>query len=360
MSVTMKDIAMLAGVSRQVVSAALYGNGGNSRISPAKKEQIQKLARELNYVPNKSARALVGAPTGVVGIASSTGTGWYAQVEAEIGALLFPEGYNTLVCQYGRKNYSYSSQIVELVSHGTDGVVILNSLNEVELRGCLHVPHVFGSHNNENGFDVGIDNQRIGYIATRHLLEHGHDKVVYVTIAAHSAPRRIDGWRQAHQERNIHIDNQDVLTLCDIDGRIDKMLEYLKKRKATALFCSNDYVAAKVLCSLLANGIRVPEDIAIIGCDGYTFTDFCPVSLTTVIQPIHDQAQAIVNLLLERIRKKEVNAGFANIKIEPYLLKGGSCGCPNRTIDALYRINTPMSLEMDFRLNFNKELKEDA
>ena len=87
MSVTIKDIAMLAGVSHQAVSAALNGNG-SSRVSAVKKEKILKIARELNYVPNAIARKFVGGNTKAIGIVTSMDSGWNIHLVSEICSLL--------------------------------------------------------------------------------------------------------------------------------------------------------------------------------------------------------------------------------------------------------------------------------
>ncbi len=358
MSVTMKDIAMLAGVSQQAVSAAFSGKG-SSKVSASKREKILKIAAELNYVPNTTAQALAGGQTKAVGIVASLDMGWHQQLVSEICMLLTSRGYKTLTSHCGHSISCATNSLAELVSRGVDGVIILSSESNNELKNRLNLPYVFGSHSNKGGYDVGVNNELTGYLGTRHLLEHGHKKVMFLCVMDNLGNVRIQGWRRAHLEAGIEPDDELILLLRDIDGRIDKLLEFIKKHKISAIFGSNDYVAAKTMYALIRHGIRVPEDIALIGCDGYSFTEFCPVPLTTIIQPIRPQAMAIVDLLLERIENKKIKTELANINIAPHLWTGRSCGCRKEDFTELYRINTLPSLEKNLKLNFNINILED-
>jgi DNA-binding LacI/PurR family transcriptional regulator len=360
MSVTIKDIAMLAGVSHQAVSAALNGNG-SSRVSAVNKEKICRIARELNYVPNAIARKFVGGNTKAIGIVSAVYPGWNMHLMGEICLLLTSKGYHTLINHFsGGTSFSPQSTLLELVSRGIDGVIILNSNSRKELRKGLTVPCVFGSHNHLDGYDVAVNNETTGYIGTRHLLAHGHDRVMYLSVMHHPGNERLQGWERAHAERNIAVTPEDAVALRDIGGSFSNLMEIIRARRFRAVFCSNDYIAAKLMKALLTHGVRVPEDIAIMGCDGHSFIEFGPVSLSTVIQPIRPQAEAIVDLMLKRIETRETGSRPADINVEPLLHLGGSCGCrPETEMEELYRINTLGALEKDMMLNFNKNILED-
>ncbi len=356
MSVTIKDIAMLAGVSHQAVSSALNGNG-SSRVSAEKKERIQKIAKELNYIPNAIARKLVNGNTKAIGIVSSMHSGWNLHLISEICESVTAHGYNTLLSHFSDANHCALDSLLELVSRGVDGVIILNSDSIEELQRGLNIPYVFGSCNNRAGYDVAISSESIGYLATRHLLEHGHEKVAHIRVMMFK-DAKIKGWKRAQAERGIQVSDSDIICLRDIDGQVDALLEFIRRRKVTALFCSNDFVAAKIMRALQENGIRVPDDVAIIGCDGRSFVEFGTTTLTTVLQPLRLEAQKIVELMLERIRTQELRPDLANINIEPRLWLGGSCGCPRHKLSELYRINTPDTLEKDLKLNFNQDIIE--
>lgn len=357
MAVTIKDIAQLAGISFQAVSATLNGNG-SSRVSQANRDKIIRIARELNYVPNTVARFLAGGRTGLVGIITGAAHSiWNNLIAAECSEYLLVRGYASLTSHY---IFSDSNQITpyhKLIQHGVDGLIILNSGEEKTIYE-LGVPRVFGSHYNKCGHDVGIDNKLTGYIGTKHLLEHGHGKVLYLNIKLYPDDERIRGWRLAHQEKGIDINDDYILSLNQIEGSFEKMMRTLKKLKITAIFASNDYVAGRTMRYLTDRKVRIPEDIAIIGCDGASFTEFCHPPLATVQQPIRPQVEKMVDLLLERIENKELNSPLANIHFEPRLLPNTSCGCQTRPLTSHYRLNSSASLERDLKLNFNQNQED--
>lgn len=357
MAVTIKDIAQLAGVSFQAVSATLNANG-SSRVSQAKRDKIISIARELNYVPNTVARSLVGGRTGIIGIIGGAAHSiWNNLIAAECSEYLLVKGYTTLISHYMYSDYSHTAPHYKLIRHGIDGLIILNSEGEKAMSE-LDVPRVFGSHYNKCGYDVGIDNKLTGYIGARHLLEHGHAKVLYLNIKLYPGDERIRGWRLAHQEKGVEINDDHLLSLNQAGGSFETMMRTLKKLKITAIFASNDYVAGRTMRYLSDQGIRIPEDIAIIGCDGASFTEFCRTPLATVQQPIRSQVEKMVELLLARIKNKELNSPLAGINIEPKLLSNASCGCPARPLTSHYRLNSSASIERDFKLNFNQNQED--
>lgn len=353
MSVTMKDIAILAGVSKQTVAAALSGNG-SSRVSAAKKEMIRKLAQELHYIPNAAALALSGQQTKSIGIVASMSQSWNNVLAGEICQLLPTYGYNTLTSHLEWGNLCGEGSVYELISRGVDGLIILNLGSRERIRK-LRVPHVLGSHMQNDGYDVGVDNHRTGYVGTRHLIEHGHRQVAYITIQKPDK-LRLAGWRQAHLDCGIDISDDYILQFRKIDGQIGALIDFLRRKEIKAIFASNDYVAALLMRSLIDCGMKVPEDIAIVGCDGYSFAEFCPVPLTTVLQPVRKQAEAIVELILKRIQDRELSSEPANINVEPKLWIGGSCGCPVRKLPQLYRISAAATLEKVYKLNYNQDI----
>ena len=352
----MKDIAMLAGVSQQAVSAALNGNG-SSRVSAEKREKIRKLARELHYVPNAAARSLSGGKTRTIGLLGSINGTYSGILIGEICEILISRGYNTLISYYSWTTYPATTMLGELVSRGVDGVIMMDAANRTELEREQKVPFVFCSHEWPQYDDIGTDDELTGYLGTSHLLDHGHQRVFFVApMDVPHKKQRVLGWERAHRERGIPVVGGMMISLRALDGNVDHFLKLVKREHVTALFCSNDYVGSKILKTCWERGIRIPEDISIVGCDGLSFTEFCPVTLTTVIQPVGPVAEGCVELLLERIRKQELHTPPAGIRIKPVLHRGSSCGCHASAISKLYRINTTGSLEKDGMMNFNQNI----
>jgi DNA-binding LacI/PurR family transcriptional regulator len=109
-----------------------------------------------------------------------------------------------------------------------------------------------------------------------------------------------------------------------------KIISLIRSGKIRAGLCSNDLVAGYLIQMLQFNGIRVPEDFAVIGFDGMSFSEFLKPNLTTVIQPLREIAIAAVKILLQKIEKKELKRTAHPKKLEPLLHVGESCGCKNK------------------------------
>jgi DNA-binding LacI/PurR family transcriptional regulator len=353
----MKDIAMMVGVSRQAVSSALNGNN-SCRISEEKCKEIKRVARELNYVSNSAARSLKGAPSKTIGFMGPMLTsGLNSALINEIAQMLIAKGYNILYNDYTYSNFNATEAVLGLLARGVDGIIIYGSEEVDVLEAKQTVPYLFYSHNNHKRMDVGVDNEYGGYLATKHLLEHGHKKVANLIIQSCQLPNAKNlGWRQAHEEAGIEVNDDDIVILRDLDGSVGSAINHLKRRHVTAIFAFNDFIASKLIKVLTQRGIKVPEDIAVVGYDGYSFSEFCTPSLTTIVQPVRQQAEIGVELLLERIENKELHSKPANKLIKPVLYKGASCGCRERIIDDFYRINVFNTLEKDAKMNFDIDI----
>ena len=357
MSVTLKDIALLAGVSYQAVSAVLNGKG-SSRVSESTREKILRISKEVNYVSNVAARSLKGASSKTIGFMGPImSSGLNSALIGEISQMLIAKGYNILYNDYSSANLKATDALLNLLARGVDGIIIYNSEATRSFEEKQTVPYLFYSHNNHKFMDVGVDNEYGGYLATKHLMEHGHQKVLFLTVREHQKKgSRCMGWRRAHEEAGIAVTEEDIVVLREFDGNVEKTVNYLKRKKVTAIFTSNDFIAVKLIRILFQNGIKVPDDIAVIGYDGYSFCESSTPSLTTVVQPIRPQAEFGVELLLKRIENKELHSVPANHFIKPFLYTGESCGCQGKKIDNFYRINTFNTLEKDAKINFNIDI----
>ena len=340
MSVTMKELARLAGVSRQAVSAT-FNQSSHSRVSPKTREKILRLSKLIDFVPNQAARQLNGIRNHLIGITAiprNSGIGIVLQME--IATLLQQHGYGILTESIALDAFDPKSGLNEFRMRRVEGVMAFSVPAPFEQPKSSAVPIVYCSaHNLGRGFDIETDRFNGGYIAAEHLLQHGRKKPVFLALNEEGSynQEKFNGFRKALQEHGLKITKDDFLT-CEKSPSAAKMAEHLRKLKPDAILCANDYIAAKMIIALQKIACRVPEDIAIIGFDGYAFCDFTPVSLTTVVQPIKEQAEMAVNLLFERIKNKETQCKFANLKLKPILRLAASCGCkpsiPDKMDDA--------------------------
>ncbi len=347
MPVTQKDIAMLMGISRQAVAAALEGDG-SSRVSARTREKVQKLARELNYIPNAAARKLRGGDSRTIGILAPSGMPHSNTVYAEVCHILRSSAYTVLTMDHAAGELPQLCH--QLASCGVCGIIVMDCINTPsKLLPMPDLPIVF-CRTKLGWSDIDTDKELTGYLGTKHLLDHGYGRVDFLSGHGTMNSRREQGWKRALQEAGS---TGEIISMSEYDGNAARLISRLQESRVRAMFCSNDFLAAKLMRALSASGIRVPEDIALVGCDGFSFVEFTTPSLTTVVQPVHELAQQCVDMLLHRIKEHIHGIILERAVIPPRLWLGGSCGCADHAPELLYQLNTTGNLEKDYRLNFN-------
>lgn len=319
MAVTLKDIAERAKVSRPAVSLFL-NNSKTKHVSAKNKKRILKAIDQLGYRPNYAARSLRGGSSMTIGI---VGGMFSVPVHDAINNALMQElwkhGYQVLLGENIHQNTTTKSICAELESRGVDALIITSAASEQEKEN-ISVPFISVTHN-QACFDIAVDMEYGGYLAGKHLIEHGHRKISYISSSP-SGQGRFDGLERAlseagldsckefHVKRNSKSSESEILNLIK-DG-------------VSAFFCINDFTAAAVMGVLQRKGIKIPADVAVIGFDGLAFTEFTSPALTTIVQPVQELAVESVKLLLKKLKGDEESKTKL---IKPYLVHGGSCGC---------------------------------
>ncbi len=337
MTVTMKDVAKAAGVSQTAVSLTLNNRPGH--VSRSMRTKIDRIAAEMGYRPNLSARMLRGKSGKTIGILGSLfSVPIHSCLIHEITCGLWGEGYQTILEETQSNPVEEKRRIGDLLARGVDGIIFSNYCDRRNFES-LPVPYVVLGHDQEIS-DCKTDSQYGGKLAGNHFIEHGRTLVGFITSGPFSNIGKMTGLESSLAESGL--------------GSLSFLVELLHNPRATddiitaikngvnALFCTNDIIAGKLLALLAGKGIKVPEDVAVIGYDGLTFTEFTCPALTTIIQPLEPIAALTVELILNRINSNDIKPELKNIKIKPRLNIGGSCGCPNPVPEDLFWEGTPM------------------
>ena len=357
MSVKMQKIAELAGVTRQAVSAVM-NHPDNCRISAPVQEKIRRIAAELGYIPNAAARMLKGVSPRMIGMVGEFPYfGIQPSLFREFTARLREMNYDITV-RFSKTRLAESELagiVRELEMKGMDAIVVMSDTPCD--RSSLSLPHLLlGSRD----YDVGCSRRQGMYLAASHLFGHGRRRVGFVHIRSNFLPERLAGWRQACTEHTGG--PQDELEICadQCGNNTGSIIRRICELKLDAVCAQNDFVAGRLIHSLLRRGIRVPDDIAVIGFDGLSFCDFCAVPLATVILPVREQARLGVELLMERIRNKTLHIGPARIEVAPMVYGNVSCGCPEHPDEKFYTVNTFQSIELDRLENYGHDLSMES
>jgi LacI family transcriptional regulator len=305
---SLKDVAARAGVSFQTASKVLNGQQGAA--SAATRERIRAAADELGYVPNAHARFLVRSSTVTIGILAGdlTDPALIRFVVAAQGRL--EDHGHTMVVATVRTGTDPAKGVRKLLEHRVDGILAMVPAAENDprlgeaLRGT--VPVVSLNHIAGGGIPlVGSDHAQTGVLAANHLLERGHRQMGMIT--GHRERRvvvsRSRGFRAALRSVGIELPARNVVPADWTAKGAYHATEQLLHRvdDITAIFTHSDQMAMGVLRSLRDQGIRVPQDCALVGCDDLAVSPYLTPSLTSVHVPFEETGVRAADLLLTQI-----------------------------------------------------------
>ena len=295
MAVTMRDVAQKVGVSKQTVSAVLNGKPG---ISAATIARVQQAIAELGYQPNLVASSLRNGHTNTIGLLLPNITNPYFAGQAR-GAedVAYARGYGVMLCDTYEDTDRYLMYIQMLAQQQISGVLGISASKARELG--LPASWIFQEIQD-------IDDKRGSYVATAHLLDLGHRRIGCITGPA-SLPTCIDrlyGYRSAMKDWGVEVDNnlifEGAFNYAGGLRAIERLLQ-LNPKPPTAIFVHQDLTAIGTMAGLKRAGLRVPEDVAIIGYDGLEIASVYDPPLSTIIQPIYEQGAYAMTQLLNKL-----------------------------------------------------------
>jgi len=297
LAVRMKDIARDLGVSLMTVSKALRSH---TDISEETRQRVLRRMRELNYQPDWIARSMVTRRTYLVGLVlPDLMHSFFAEVATGVARRLQPSGYQIVISNTEEDPETESRNVEALTSRKVDGLIIASAQRQGNLslfRSLDHsgIPYVLIDRLIA-GVDanyVGVKDEDLGIIATEHLIAQGAKRIAHIRgPAVSTAKGRLRGYRRALERRGVKIRPEyTVAGQFGDSGGYGAMLQLLKlSPRPDAVFCYNDPVAAGAIKAVLEAGMKVPEEIAIIGAGNVHYSDLLRVPLSTV-----DQSSALI------------------------------------------------------------------
>ncbi len=328
--VTMKDVAKRAGVSYATVSRAL---SGSSEISEATRKRVLSICEEMNFTPNVLARSMVKKRTNTIGvIMAGIDNPFMSELTNYIEVFARERGYNLMLCNSSYDLEQERAAFELLVSRQADGIIIIPAGNEsfASLGSLLsRIPTVFLS---ENVADlpvdsVSVDNAKGTFIGTDYLFSMGHRSILYLGRRKNSAAheQRARGYLNACEQNGLEPSFQDSNF-----QRSSRQTGYLLARhyfskplRHTAIYCATDSLAIGVMQAADEAGIRIPEDISLIGFDNISFTELPRINLTTVDQPKEQMALAAVERIIAKIENPD--SPPVHKILNPTLIERSSC-----------------------------------
>jgi LacI family transcriptional regulator len=317
--VTIKDIAKKAGVSINTVSRAL---NNKPDINPETKKKVLEIAKELGYIRDLSALSLKNGVTRTIGVVfEDSSNPFYAEVFKGVEHQARKYGYQVILMNTER-DYIREIQAVEtLIEKRVDGIIISpTQFDKKDIEHLINLNYPFvvlGVHFENSQFDeIYSDDLKGGYLATRHLLERGKQKILMINAYMYKsvAKMRYLGYKRAFEESGLQpyfmVEIEEGYESC-----FNKILE-LKNMSYDAVFCFNDVFAIAALKALKALNKRVPQDVAVVGYDDISYASFVNPSLTTVRIDKYKEGMIAFDLLHERLTEKRTEPAQIVLDVE--------------------------------------------
>jgi LacI family transcriptional regulator len=329
-----KDVARLAGVSRATVSNVI---NSARYVSPELVKRVENAIRQLNYFPNGVAKSLAVKKTFSVGLlVPRIASPFYPYVISAIEKTLAKEGYSIILGD-SNENLAKEEKILRvLVEKRVDGLlwVPCGEKNADFIRPLARsgIPVVIIDRRLEKDeFDTVVsDNLNAGKIATEYLLSLGYRRIAILTFSQKIVPgkERLQGYYEAHREARVKVDKELVCIarfpeFKNIRLKLASLLQ--RPEKPEAIFACTDLLTLAVIQEIKREGLRIPQDIAVIGFDDSQWGAFLDPPLTVVTQNTQSLGTIAAQILLKRLNKRSVESPEI-IKIPAKLIRRRSCG----------------------------------
>ncbi|MCW3842759.1 LacI family transcriptional regulator [Micromonospora yasonensis] len=302
------EVAARAGVSPTTVSHAL---SGKRRVSPAVKERVAAAMAELGYVPSRSAQSLALGATRVIAlVVPDISIGYFAELARGVEAAAVRRGYNVILCTTGFDSARELHYLQMVHSRAVDGIVYAAGAppTDQELSDLLGaMPLVFVDEEIEGTRlkSVISDNEAGGRLAAEHLLGLGHRNVLILGAEGEpfSSSRRIAAFQRRWEDGGGTVAATAWGRFTESSGAlaVAPHVASFRAGDVTAVFAINDLMAIGALYELRRAGVRVPEDVSVVGFDDVMAAQYCFPSLTTVRQDVPTLGQVSTDALIDAL-----------------------------------------------------------
>ena len=303
-STSLAEIARTAGVSQMTVSRAVNNRSGVSR---AKREEILRIADEMNYVAGRAAQTFSGGKNKIIGlVATELHNPFVAELVSGAARAARTVGYELLVYSLSESDHRPPSCVLNLFQQSTDGVIALlpYEYKYLELLVAARLPVITVDHRGQHAHfpSIAADSYDGTCLAMRHLLKLGHRRIAFVTGDERlvSAIDRRRGYSDSLVLSGIEVTPSLVVKgdFTERGGREAAQQLIALEEKPTAILAANDLSALGVIAAVRAAGLQVPTDISVIGFDDIPSASQVQPGLTTVRLPTRQMGRTAVNTLL--------------------------------------------------------------
>jgi len=332
---TMRDVARVAGVGTMTVSRVL---NGTVPVSAEAAQRVQKAIKKLQYRPNELARAFRGQRSRSIGlIIPYLYDPFFANCAHAVTTVAREHGYSVIITISNEDPDIEYAEVEQMLQRNVDGLVVIPArFRKSRLSRALFgkTPVVaFDRALSDPAFDVVLVQNTAGsHRIVEHLIEHGHKRIAFMGLSRSlfTINARFLGYRRALRDAGLE---ESSFFCCESQEDTLRAVEEKLQgtNAATAFFTSNTLATCYVLTALLHLGVKVPNDIALVGFDDFELADLTSPTLTVVRQPAQEMGRVATNLLFDRIARGELPRTGNRIVLPVEIVLRHSCGCKHRT-----------------------------
>lgn len=326
---TIKDIANVLGITPSAVSKAL---NDHPRISDKTKTAVLQVAKNLNYQPNHLASALRKGKSNLVGvIIPRANSNFFSSVVQNMEEVLNEKGYNVIMTQSNESYEKECRNIDALLHTQVDGIIAslanettdLSYYEKIKTKGIPLILFDRGEHELDVDY-VGIDDYLSSQMVIEHLVQQKCRRIAHIAGYSHTRiyKNRIRGYKDGLELHGLPVKNELIL---ESDLRLDDGRRIMKKllklpERPDAVYAAGDYAALGALQVMQENGIRVPEDIALVGFSNEPFTSFVNPSISTIVQHSDQIGILAAKAFLKRIENPTEKVSLNKMILKPELI----------------------------------------
>jgi LacI family transcriptional regulator len=312
-NVTISDIAREAEVSASTVSRVLRGT---AKVTKAKREAVLSAVADLNYQPNVFARGLASGQSMTIGVLTQNfGSPFYDAILRGVVQGLYGSDYFPIFADGQWQPEIEQKALLAMMRRRIDGLIVIGGFLSAEELNLFaeQIPLIVAARDvcefEENC--VGIDNVHGSYLATKHLIDLGHRNIAFVggRMDHQDARDRQEGYLKALEEAGIEARQELIIegTFRRQSGVLAVEMLLSNRNSFSAIFAANDQMAYGVRLGLYRRGLRVPEDVSLVGFDDEPAAAFMIPPLTTVRQPAVEMGLEAARIVLARLRDESVS-----------------------------------------------------
>jgi len=335
----MKDIARDLGISSVTVSKVLRGHPD---ISEATKARVLQRVKELKYRPNIMARGLVTGRTSLIAyLVPDLIHAFFAQVATSLSDSLREQGYSMIIAWTEEDSKVQFSEMQHLLSLGIDAMIVATSGDDISSFRMLeehNVPYVLIDRDipELKAPFVGGDDILMGKLATRHLIESGCKRIGHICGPSMSPGcRRLEGYKLALQEAGLPVKEQYIVTPVEPGPRsfhhgfeaTQRLLAV--KPQIDGIFSFNDPLAVGAMEAIFAAGLRIPDDVAIVGCGNHPMAQALRLPLSTIDQNVKGLGEKTAKAVLAQLQEQKT-ASPRKVILKPSLIVRATSVKPSR------------------------------